>query len=174
MQSRRSAFDNLVQELNTLRLLGKDGESSSPNTPSGDMPQLVFPEDGEEGNGGGTDGGREKGSSRAGTPSSLNPDARPFQSAGGIVGGTGMKLQPPQLSHLRQSYTPGPSAPSTNPGTPAEEGEDVEMGEVAEGVGAGGNGGGSGSGRKRVKKELEEGEASDGSNDLTDLEDDAV
>jgi THO complex subunit 7 len=170
MDTRQSMFNNLVQQLRNLRLMGKEN-GSSPSTPP-ELPQLILPEDGEEGSADRDSNSVAASGSRSGTPSLLNPDARSFQPNSGSS-----KHLP---SHLRQSYTPGIS---TGPPTPAEstgkedgEEEDIEMGEVSESSNARlnnnsalGNGGNS---RKRSKEDLEEGEASDASSILSDPPDD--
>ena len=151
IQAQKSSLINIISDLGSLRLMGKEADTPREGTPvpTGEVdipPSSPLPER-EEG---------EEGESTDEQPlsASLNPKANPFVPSGSSV---------PTLKsiHGRKNGSTPTTAASSRAGSKAVDDDDVEMGELAEEPRG-----------KKNREELEEGEASDISSVLSELPED--
>ncbi|KDQ64235.1 hypothetical protein JAAARDRAFT_220163 [Jaapia argillacea MUCL 33604] len=166
IHGQKSALGSIIFDLSSLRLMGKDPETSRPPSPTAEGPE-DSPTDGRTDAGGGTKKEKEDGESSDDAPlsASLNPSARPFLPPSR----RSTPLITPAQRMLRSAAAPLSAAASPSPAPmsrplPAE--DDIEMGEVSEGPPK------DAKGKKKAREDLEEGEASDESSELSELPDD--
>ena len=138
VQAQKTALDTIINDISSLRLLGKDPDLPQEDTPGEDSQYL--PDD-------------EKSTEEP----SLNPAAKPFtpsrfSTPSAIPSVAQRQLQPKGVSS-------GVSSPLLSSPVPVstKDDDDIEMGELAEEPGE------VKSPKKKAREELEEGEASDGS-----------
>lgn len=146
VQTQRTALDTIINDISSLRLLGKDPDLLQADTPGEDPQDL--PDD-------------EKFSEEP----VLNPTAKPFTPSRFSASTTITSVAQRQLQS--KTVSSGISSPLASSPilAPAKDDDDIEMGELAEEPGE------VKSPKRKAREDLEEGEASDGSSSLSAVPD---
>ena len=166
IRGQKSALDNIVLDLSSLRLMGKDKESTVSRLASPVPTPAAESTDADEGVQGtppvddekhveGVESGEVAEEEEGEDVESLDPppSLKPSTSIKDATSHSGTPLSSHRETHSRKDLTPF---------NQAEEDDDIEMGEVAEDPKP----------KRKIREELEEGEASDSSSALSDPPDD--
>ncbi|KZT29352.1 hypothetical protein NEOLEDRAFT_1153890 [Neolentinus lepideus HHB14362 ss-1] len=159
VQAQKASLAAVISDINTLRLMGKEPNTSRTASPTPDtMDESVLETATSQDDEMSGKPEREEGENvESSIESPLNPAAKSFAPSR-----TGTPLVTPAQRMLSKAMASSSDAPSPMPTSE----DDIEMGEVAEEPKD------VNKGKRKVREELEEGEASDSSSELSELPDD--